>query len=317
MWVKVDDKMHNHRKTRRVLVSHPSKRRDAAPMGIWLLAASWAGQNNTSGWVPEFELDSFDDDWESLVERLVKAEYWWPEERAGELGYGFVNWHEYNDLETVTDKAGFAAHVRWHVSRGQVSPDCPHCPREPDDEPAPDDADPMPEQMHAYADAMHRNAPADAQAMRAMPQPEPEPEPASEPTSLRSVGGAGGVPATTTGLALVADSTTAVAAAPTPKRRGTRLPTEWAPARSEANIAAEKGHTPEYLTGQLLQFRDYWTAKAGANGTKLDWDATWRNWIRRSSEFRPARQTRSRTTGDLSQADWEQLAANLEPRSTA
>jgi hypothetical protein len=296
-----------HRKTRRVLVSHPGKRRDAAPMGIWLLAASWAGLNNTSGWVPEFELDSFDDDWESLVERLVKAEYWWPEERAGEPGYGFVNWHEYNDLGTVTDKAGFAAHVRWHVSRGQVSPDCPHCPREPVDEPAPDDADPMPEQMHAYADAMHRNAPADAQAMRAMPQPEPEPEPASEPTSLRSVGGAGGGSAPSTGLALVADSTTAVAAAPTPKRRGTRLPTDWAPARSEANIAAEKGHTSEFLTGQFEQFRDYWTAKAGANGTKLDWDATWRNWIRRSSQFAPTKPTRARTAGSLTEAEWQQM----------
>ena len=306
MWVKIDDKMHAHRKTRRVLVSHPGKRRDAAPMGIWLLAASWAGLNNTSGWVPEFELDSFDDEWESLVERLVKAEYWWPEERAGEPGYGFVNWHEYNDLGTVTDKAGFAAHVRWHVSRGQVSLDCPHCPREPVDEPAPDDADPMPEQMHAYADAMHRNAPADAQAMRAMPQPEPEPEPASEPTSLRSVGGAGGGSAPSTGLALVADSATAVAAAPTPKR-GTRLPTDWQPARSEANIAAEKGHTPEFLTGQLLQFRDYWTAKAGANGTKLDWDATWRNWIRRSHEFAPAKPTRPRTAGSLTEAEWQQM----------
>ena len=306
MWVKIDDKMHAHRKTRRVLVSHPGKRRDAAPMGIWLLAASWAGLNNTSGWVPEFELDSFDDEWESLVERLVKAEYWWPEERAGEPGYGFVNWHEYNDLGTVTDKAGFAAHVRWHVSRGQVSLDCPHCPREPVDEPAPDDADPMPEQMHAYADAMHRNAPADAQAMRAMPQPEPEPEPASEPTSLRSVGGAGGGSAPSTGLALVADSATAVAAAPTPKR-GTRLPTDWQPARSEANIAAEKGHTSEFLTGQLLQFRDYWTAKAGANGTKLDWDATWRNWIRRSHEFAPAKPTRPRTAGSLTEAEWQQM----------
>ena len=38
MWVKIDDKMHARRKTRRVLVSQPGKRRDAAPMGIWLLA---------------------------------------------------------------------------------------------------------------------------------------------------------------------------------------------------------------------------------------------------------------------------------------
>jgi len=27
-------------------------------------------------------------------------------------------------------------------------------------------------------------------------------------------------------------------------------------------------------------FRDYWIAKAGKDGVKLDWLATWRNWIR-------------------------------------
>jgi len=27
-------------------------------------------------------------------------------------------------------------------------------------------------------------------------------------------------------------------------------------------------------------FKDYWVAKAGAAGTKLDWFATWRNWVR-------------------------------------
>ena len=116
----------------------------------------------------------------------------------------------------------------------------------------------------------------------------------------------GDVPLWTTGLALVADSTTAVAAAPTPKR-GTRLPTDWQPARTEAKIAAEKGHSPEDLNGQLLQFRDYWTAKAGANGTKLDWDATWRNWIRRSHEFAPAKPTRPRTAGSLTEAEWQQM----------
>lgn len=28
-------------------------------------------------------------------------------------------------------------------------------------------------------------------------------------------------------------------------------------------------------------FRDYWRAKAGKEGVKLDWEATWRNWVRR------------------------------------
>lgn len=28
------------------------------------------------------------------------------------------------------------------------------------------------------------------------------------------------------------------------------------------------------------RFRDHWTAKPGKDGVKLDWLATWRNWVR-------------------------------------
>ena len=31
---------------------------------------------------------------------------------------------------------------------------------------------------------------------------------------------------------------------------------------------------------EVLKFRDYWTAKSGKDATKLDWQATWRNWAR-------------------------------------
>lgn len=29
------------------------------------------------------------------------------------------------------------------------------------------------------------------------------------------------------------------------------------------------------------EFRDYWSAQPGQRGVKLDWEATWRNWVRR------------------------------------
>ncbi len=36
------------------------------------------------------------------------------------------------------------------------------------------------------------------------------------------------------------------------------------------------------------EFRDYWIAKAGSDGVKLDWLATWRNWVRRrASDAKP------------------------------
>ena len=31
------------------------------------------------------------------------------------------------------------------------------------------------------------------------------------------------------------------------------------------------------------QFRDYWIAQPGQKGVKTDWDATWRNWVRRQN----------------------------------
>jgi hypothetical protein len=38
---------------------------------------------------------------------------------------------------------------------------------------------------------------------------------------------------------------------------------------------------------ELDKFRDYWCAKSGADGTKLDWEATWRNWVRKAAEQAP------------------------------
>ena len=59
--------------------------------------------------------------------------------------------------------------------------------------------------------------------------------------------------------------------------RGTRLPPDWSP-------RPEDGQDE----GELAKFRDYWTAVAGAKGVKLDWDATWRNWLRNSKQWTSA-----------------------------
>lgn len=134
MWMKVDDRMHSHRKTRAVTKSHPNKTRDVAPMGLWVAAGSWSAQNGTGGWVPEDELDRWDDDWRTLADRLVKGGYWWPEEHDGEPGYGFNDWEDYNpqDARDEAARSGeYGSHVRWHVKRQMVDPDCEHCPKEP------------------------------------------------------------------------------------------------------------------------------------------------------------------------------------------
>jgi len=61
--------------------------------------------------------------------------------------------------------------------------------------------------------------------------------------------------------------------------RGTRLPTDWTP--SDEQIDFCKKHRSELHPMVVADsFRDYWVAQAGSKGVKLDWDATWRNWVR-------------------------------------
>lgn len=60
------------------------------------------------------------------------------------------------------------------------------------------------------------------------------------------------------------------------RARATRIPPNFQP---EPEPEAEAGIDRHR---ELANFRDYWTAKSGANATKLDWQATWRQWARKA-----------------------------------
>jgi hypothetical protein len=65
------------------------------------------------------------------------------------------------------------------------------------------------------------------------------------------------------------------------RSHGSRLPSTWQP--SEEQLAWARSERPDVDANiEADSFRDHWTAKPGKDGTKLDWDATWRNWIRRA-----------------------------------
>lgn len=64
--------------------------------------------------------------------------------------------------------------------------------------------------------------------------------------------------------------------------RGTRLPKDWTlPADW---LAWALNDRPEFPTATMeregQKFADHWRAATGKNATKLDWFATWRNWVR-------------------------------------
>lgn len=64
------------------------------------------------------------------------------------------------------------------------------------------------------------------------------------------------------------------------KKRGTRLDPSWMP--PQPLIDQMRNECPAVdLASEHKVFIDYWIAQPGQKGIKLDWEATWRNWMRR------------------------------------
>jgi uncharacterized protein YdaU (DUF1376 family) len=66
------------------------------------------------------------------------------------------------------------------------------------------------------------------------------------------------------------------------KQRGSRLPINFVmPEEWIVFCQQERQDLNPYKV--FDSFKDFWTAKAGSGGVKLDWLATWRNWVRNQS----------------------------------
>jgi uncharacterized protein YdaU (DUF1376 family) len=62
-------------------------------------------------------------------------------------------------------------------------------------------------------------------------------------------------------------------------KRGSRLAQDFVLSKDWIEFCVSQ--RPDLHPAQTFdQFKDYWTAQAGQKGVKLDWDATWRNWVR-------------------------------------
>lgn len=62
----------------------------------------------------------------------------------------------------------------------------------------------------------------------------------------------------------------------------TRLPENWFLPKDWGNWALEQGLTESVIRTEAECFADYWRSKGE---TRADWQATWRNWIRRRRTF--------------------------------
>jgi len=74
-------------------------------------------------------------------------------------------------------------------------------------------------------------------------------------------------------------------AAPTERtKKGSRLSTEWKLPMAWGCWAMDNGMDAETVRSNADVFRDYWVSKSGAAATKNDWEAAWRNWVRKAMQ---------------------------------
>ena len=66
------------------------------------------------------------------------------------------------------------------------------------------------------------------------------------------------------------------------QKKACRLPDAFQP---DFSFAREQGLTEQEAQYEFECFRDYWNAKSGKDAAKSDWQATWRNWIRKSIKY--------------------------------
>lgn len=91
--------------------------------------------------------------------------------------------------------------------------------------------------------------------------------------------------------------------------RGTRIPDDFQP---DIQAAVAEGVPLSEAERQAKSFCDYWRAKPGKDGLKLDWPATWRVWYRRNISSKPKPQSHApppkpKTIGQMFLDDLERL----------
>lgn len=142
VWFKVDDQLHDHRKTRAA---------GKAAMGVWVLAGSWCGDRLSDGFVPTSVLTRWGTHGDA--QRLVEAGLWEPCQQDGEDGWRFHNWAEFqpSKLGVQADRAATRGRVKaWRAQTctPSATPSRPAPPQSKTHELTDDDLDAIARQTH-------------------------------------------------------------------------------------------------------------------------------------------------------------------------
>jgi hypothetical protein len=265
-WFKVDDTLHAHKKAMRA---------GTEAMGLWVLTGSWAANQLTDGWVPQYAICRWSPIADELASRLVSAGLWVEGEHDGDKGWWFHEWEERQptkDEVTARRKADADRRAKWRETRkARATP--PATPSDASQCDNPRDAPRDATVSHlrdagAYQGELgfpetetqvsRRDTPRESQQGSALPDPtRPDPvSPKGETTD-----------------------------APARKRAAPRLPLPdtWRPNENHERQAKELGLD---LRFEVRQFR----AHAEANDRRqARWDATFRQWLDKADEIRRRR----------------------------
>jgi uncharacterized protein YdaU (DUF1376 family) len=69
-----------------------------------------------------------------------------------------------------------------------------------------------------------------------------------------------------------------------PQKKGVPIPDDWLPSENLIQFAIDEIGDLKDVQRETDKFIDYWVAIPGARGRKKDWNATFRNWIRRNAD---------------------------------
>lgn len=288
-WFKVDDTLHSHKKAMRA---------GAEAMGLWVLAGSWAADQLTDGWVPDYAITRWSSHPDELANRLVAAGLWVEGEHDGDKGWWFHEWEERQPTRSdvlVRRKADAERRARWREEKK----------RRPKVD-SPTDA------SHRDTETSHRDAsPGDSQSDT------PRESRVSDDVTTADLGFLFGddekshrdTPRESQGVSHPA-SALPDPTRPDPKDKAGRkrrparpLPDDWKPNENHAYFARENNLD---LAHEADQFR----AHAEANERRqANWDAAFRQWLGNATRWsRP----RLKAVGETHRADpsngvyWEQ-----------
>lgn len=125
-WFKVDDKLHSHKKVAKA----------GEAMALWVIAGSWAMDQLTDGFVPDYMVGRLMPGGDGMAQTLVDAGLWIEDDHEGDDGWRFVDWGDYQPTRDDVEAKRDVTRRRWAMNndpelrkavRGRDGDNCRYC----------------------------------------------------------------------------------------------------------------------------------------------------------------------------------------------